>query len=78
MNDINSLRAPQREFACPNLKYSISNSWPLTPKWDEFITYDWQNIYDSMQKPAFIFDGRNLLNAADLVAIGFVYQAVGS
>ena len=50
----------------------------ILTEWDEFITYDWQKIYDSMQKPAFIFDGRNLLNGADLRAIGFVYQGVGS
>jgi UDPglucose 6-dehydrogenase len=31
-----------------------------------------------MQKPAFIFDGRNLLNASELKTIGFVYQAIGS
>jgi UDPglucose 6-dehydrogenase len=31
-----------------------------------------------MQKPAFIFDGRNLLNGPELQAIGFVYQAIGS
>lgn len=47
-------------------------------EWDEFIGFDWQKIYDSMQKPAFVFDGRNLLNAAELKAIGFVYQAIGS
>ena len=47
-------------------------------EWDEFITYDWQKIYDSMKKPAFIFDGRNLLNGKDLEKIGFVYQGVGS
>ena len=47
-------------------------------EWDEFINYDWQKIYDSMQKPAFVFDGRNLLNASELKAIGFVYQAIGS
>ena len=47
-------------------------------EWDEFKTYDWQRIYDSMKKPAFIFDGRNLLNAKELETIGFVYQGVGS
>ncbi|MNQ99745.1 UDP-glucose 6-dehydrogenase YwqF [compost metagenome] len=47
-------------------------------EWDEFIGFDWQKIYDSMQKPAFVFDGRNLLNATELKAIGFVYQAIGS
>lgn len=50
----------------------------ILTEWDEFIGFDWQKIYDSMQKPAFIFDGRNLLNATELKAIGFVYQAIGS
>jgi UDPglucose 6-dehydrogenase len=31
-----------------------------------------------MQKPAFIFDGRNLLNGQVLQEIGFVYQSIGS
>jgi UDPglucose 6-dehydrogenase len=47
-------------------------------EWDEFIHYDWQKIYDSMHKPAFIFDGRNVLNKIELQTIGFVYQAIGS
>jgi UDPglucose 6-dehydrogenase len=47
-------------------------------EWDEFITYDWQRIYDNMQKPAFVFDGRNILNGAQLEKIGFVYRAIGN
>jgi len=47
-------------------------------EWDEFVDYDWQKIYNDMQKPAFVFDGRNILNAKELEAIGFVYQAIGS
>jgi len=47
-------------------------------EWDEFTTYDWQKIYDGMQKPAFVFDGRNILDGAALRSIGFVYQAIGS
>jgi UDPglucose 6-dehydrogenase len=50
----------------------------ILTEWDEFVAYDWQKIYDSMQKPAFIFDGRNILNGSDLEKIGFVYQAIGS
>ncbi|CCG52641.1 UDP-glucose 6-dehydrogenase [Flavobacterium indicum GPTSA100-9 = DSM 17447] len=46
-------------------------------EWDEFKTYDWQKIYDSMLKPAFIFDGRNILNGEELEKIGFVYQGIG-
>ncbi|MBX9889417.1 MAG: UDP-glucose 6-dehydrogenase [Flavobacteriaceae bacterium] len=47
-------------------------------EWDEFKTYDWQKIFNQMQKPAFIFDGRNLLNKKELEQIGFVCQGIGS
>ncbi|TRX40128.1 UDP-glucose 6-dehydrogenase [Flavobacterium restrictum] len=50
----------------------------ILTEWDEFKTYDWQKIYDSMQKPAFIFDGRNILDGEKLKEIGFIYQAIGS
>jgi UDPglucose 6-dehydrogenase len=47
-------------------------------EWDEFKSYDWHQIYNSMLKPAFVFDGRNLLDKTALEKIGFVYQAIGS
>jgi UDPglucose 6-dehydrogenase len=50
----------------------------ILTEWDEFITYDWQKIYDSMKKPAFVFDGRNVLSKSILQEIGFIYQAIGS
>ncbi|SEO27131.1 UDPglucose 6-dehydrogenase [Mucilaginibacter gossypiicola] len=46
-------------------------------EWDEFKNYDWQRIYDSMLKPAKIFDGRNLLDTNKLSDIGFIVQAIG-
>jgi UDPglucose 6-dehydrogenase len=50
----------------------------ILTEWDEFREYDWQKIYDNMLKPAFVFDGRNLLDAEKLRKIGFHYQAIGS
>uniref|UniRef100_UPI00404A1F31 UDP-glucose 6-dehydrogenase n=1 Tax=Flavobacterium sp. TaxID=239 RepID=UPI00404A1F31 len=50
----------------------------ILTEWDAFTTYDWQRIYDNMLKPAFVFDGRNLLDKNELEKIGFVYQAIGS
>ena len=38
----------------------------ILTEWDEFKTLDYQAIYDSMVKPAFIFDGRNVLDHAKL------------
>ncbi|MDC1199360.1 nucleotide sugar dehydrogenase [Flavobacteriaceae bacterium] len=50
----------------------------ILTEWDEFKSYNWQTIYDAMQKPAFVFDGRNILDKQKLEAIGFVYKAIGS
>ncbi|TRW24618.1 UDP-glucose 6-dehydrogenase [Flavobacterium zepuense] len=46
-------------------------------EWDEFKGYDWQRIYDNMKKPAFVFDGRNVLDGEYLKSIGFVFQTIG-
>ncbi len=46
-------------------------------EWDEFKTYDWQKIYDNMKKPAFVFDGRNILDRKALEKIGFVVYMIG-
>ena len=58
--------------ACKN-----AHAIAILTEWDEFTTYDWQRIYDSMHKPAFIFDGRNILNAVELESIGFIYKGIG-
>ncbi|MDD2476332.1 MAG: nucleotide sugar dehydrogenase, partial [Dysgonamonadaceae bacterium] len=49
----------------------------ILTEWDEFKTYDWKRIYKEMQKPAFVFDGRNLLDKEMLTEIGFVHYAIG-
>ncbi|MGO2357473.1 UDP-glucose 6-dehydrogenase [Mesonia sp.] len=50
----------------------------ILTEWDEFKTYDWQKIYDQMQKPAFLFDGRGILDIPQLEEIGFVCYKIGS
>lgn len=47
-------------------------------EWDEFKTIDFTAIYKSMLKPANIFDGRNILDRAELEQIGFETYGVGS
>lgn len=46
-------------------------------EWDAFKTLDYQRIYDGMMKPAFVFDGRNVLDHAKLRKIGFAVYAIG-
>jgi UDPglucose 6-dehydrogenase len=59
--------------ACQN-----AHAITILTEWEEFRSYDWQRIYDGMQKPAFVFDGRNLLDKSLLENIGFMYRAIGS
>lgn len=49
----------------------------ILTEWDEFRTYNWQEIYDNMKKPAFVFDGRNILDEEKLKGIGFIFQKIG-
>lgn len=50
----------------------------LMTEWDAFRTLDWNSIYTHMLKPAFLFDGRRLLDRKVLEEIGFDFYAIGS
>ena len=49
----------------------------ILTEWDEFRDLDYEKIFASMEKPAFIFDGRDLLDHEKLFKIGFNVAAVG-
>ena len=49
----------------------------ILTEWDEFKKYDWEKIYDYMLKPAFVFDGRDILDAEKLAQIGFSLSSIG-
>jgi UDPglucose 6-dehydrogenase len=55
-----------------------SHAIAVLTEWDEFKTYDWEKIYNNMQKPAFVFDGRGILDIKKLEKIGFVCYKIGS
>jgi UDPglucose 6-dehydrogenase len=49
----------------------------IATEWDEFKTLDFRRIFAGMQQPAFIFDGRNILDLGKLREIGFRASGVG-
>jgi len=51
--------------------------WRSMTEWDEFTKYDYQSIYDSMIKPAFLIDGRNILDLNQLKSIGYQASGIG-
>jgi UDPglucose 6-dehydrogenase len=85
INDLNYLqtRSPEENIKAMSIAsdpYEAcldAHAIAILTEWDEFKTYDWQKIYDQMSKPAFIFDGRNILNSNEMEKIGFKYQGIG-
>ena len=46
-------------------------------EWDEFKNYDYGRIFQNMYKPAFLFDGRGILDHQKLKEIGFRTYCIG-
>jgi UDPglucose 6-dehydrogenase len=46
-------------------------------EWDSFKTQDFSAIYSQMEKPAFVFDGRKILDYKHLQSLGFTAYEIG-
>ena len=55
----------------------LSDAIILMTDWRHYPTLDWQKIYDSMRKPALVYDTRNCLDADELRKIGFKVLNIG-
>ncbi|KAL3791054.1 hypothetical protein ACHAW5_002831 [Stephanodiscus triporus] len=64
--------APDAYAACDG-----AHALAVLTEWDEFKELDYERIYKSMAKPAFVFDGRNILDHDALRKIGFEVHAIG-
>jgi UDPglucose 6-dehydrogenase len=64
-------------YHTPEEALDLAHAVALLTEWEEFKTYDWSTIYEKMYKPAFVFDGRNILDADKLTAIGFQIKGIG-
>ena len=49
----------------------------ILTEWPQYAELDYQIIFDNMVKPAFIFDGRNILDHAKLFEMGFNILPIG-
>ncbi len=58
--------------ACEN-----AHAIAIMTEWPEYKSLDYSIIYKSMEKPAFLFDGRNILPHDELYAIGFSVFPIG-
>jgi UDPglucose 6-dehydrogenase len=49
----------------------------LLTDWAEYLALDYERIYAGMERPAFLFDGRNHLDREKLYRIGFNVYSIG-
>jgi UDPglucose 6-dehydrogenase len=64
---------------CPDAYTAVegADAVVICTEWDEFRQIDWKLVFDRMHKPAFVFDGRLILDAAALREIGFRVHTIG-
>ena len=48
----------------------------IATEWKEFKEIDWEKVYAGMNKPAFVFDGRLLVDSEKLTKIGFKVRVI--
>lgn len=85
LNDLNqlgtrTLEENERYLAVSNDPYQASDAAhaiALLTEWDQFKTLDYERIYEKMLKPAFVFDGRRLLDREQLKSLGFRMYTIG-
>lgn len=61
----------------PYAAASGAHAIAILTEWDSYRDLDYRKIYSSMAKPAFLFDGRNIVNHAELYTIGFNVFRIG-
>jgi len=83
---LNAAKRPIPESRMRELVRHVNSAYEATEgahaviictEWDEFKTLDYARVYASMVKPAFIFDGRNILDYQKLFELGFEVHSLG-
>lgn len=78
--DLQAVGADGRRLSVVGSAYAAAegaHAIAVVTEWDEFRTLDFARIYKAMTKPAFVFDGRNILPADRLRELGFRVYAIG-
>ena len=63
--------------ADPYMALQGAHAIVVLTEWDQFTRLDFARVYASMQRPAFVFDGHNLLDHELLREIGFTVFGIG-
>ena len=75
--DINGKLAKLHSVDSAEAACTKAHALAVITEWDVFQTQDFETIYNKMEKPAFVFDGRKILNHNQLQSIGFTAYEIG-
>jgi UDPglucose 6-dehydrogenase len=66
-------------FVCKSPMEAVTESHAIVvlTEWDEFAYYNYTEYFGLMEKPAFVFDGRNILDHEKLRSLGFIVRGIG-
>jgi UDPglucose 6-dehydrogenase len=76
-SDLKEIEGQVRYVEDPSCATEGCHAIALLTEWDLYRHLDFQKIFDGMAKPAFIFDGRNILDHQRCFDIGFNVYPVG-
>jgi UDPglucose 6-dehydrogenase len=77
MMDLRGIESTVTYIEDPYLAAAGCHAIAIATEWDLYKDLDYERIYEAMVKPAFIFDGRNILNHEELFEIGFNVFPIG-
>ncbi|MBT4364119.1 MAG: nucleotide sugar dehydrogenase [Desulfobacteraceae bacterium] len=76
-NDLKDIKGKISFIEDPYEAASGSHAIAIMTEWDLYNDLDYKKIFHSMNKPAFIFDGRNIADHNKLFEIGFNVYGIG-
>lgn len=79
---VDDLAGVQKQVSIATDAYSAcdgADAVVICTEWDEFrdTCLDYERIYEKMNKPAFVFDGRLILDKGKLEGMGFRVETIG-
>ncbi|OGV47309.1 MAG: UDP-glucose 6-dehydrogenase [Lentisphaerae bacterium GWF2_44_16] len=69
--DLKDIQGNIEYFEDPYEAVKGAHAIAVLTDWKNFKSYDYEKIYSLMEKPSFIFDGRNILDHKKLYSMGF-------
>jgi len=75
--DLAGLKGDVEYIDDPYEAASSSHAIAIVTEWEIYRTLDYERVFRSMIKPAFVFDGRNIVDHQKLYEIGFNVHPIG-